>query len=913
MTAKSGEATSDMKPQWESEIRTRLAGLRLAPTREAAIVEELAQYLEDYYTDLLAGGATEAEACRQTLTELSGSELFAHELRRAERQVPQEPFVLGTNRRTKMIADLWQDLRYGARMLLKQPGFTLIATLTLALGVGANTAIFSVVNTVLLRPLPFQEAERLMMLGRVDGHKDGSLSSVSYPNFVDWRAQSGSFERLAAFRSRSFTLTGAGEPLRVNGAVASAELFTLLGAPPTLGRSFRTEEDNAGASVVILSHGLWRRRFNSDPQVIGRNITLDDRSLTVVGVAPAGFQFPIEVESADLWTTIAHDATGANPMTAQRGLNYLSVIGRLKPGVNITRAQAEMDGIARRLEMQYPDDNAHQGARLVPALEQLVGDVRRPLLIIFGAVGLVLLIACANVANLLLARATARRREIALRAAMGASRGRIVRQLMTESVLLALAGGVCGWLLSWGCMESLLSLSPENIPRLQEIRLDGRVFGFTLMVSLLTGVIFGLAPALQAAKTELTETLKEGGHGGEGARGARLRGALMIAEVAIALVLMVGAGLLLNSFWRLLQVNTGFDPRQALTFRLSLPDNKYSDPQAVAFFERLQARLQNLPGARSASVTFALPFSRSHIGTDLDIEGRPVASGDRPNVDCQSVLPDYFRTLGIRLVKGRDFTARDDLNVRPVAIINETLARRFFPNEDPIGKRVRPGITATPGDAPMREIIGVVSDVRYRSLTEDVPPEVYMPYPQFPISTGMWIALRTDADPRSLTGAARAEVQALDKELPVFEVKTLDQYASGAVAHPRFNALLLLLFAGVALLLTAVGLYGVISYSVTQRTREIGIRMALGAQTNDTLRLVVKQGMTLTLIGAAIGLGGALALTRMLRTLLFGVSAADPLTFGVIVLLLTVVAFVACWLPARRATKVDPMVALRSE
>jgi len=899
--------------EWRQEIRRRLAGLMLAPTREAAIVEELAQYLEDHYAELLASGMSEAEANRQTLTELSGSELLAHELQRAERRVAPNPIAPGTKRRTNMIADLWQDLRYGARMLLKQPGFTLIAMLTLALGVGANAAIFSVVNAVLLRPLPFREAGQLMMLGTVDTREGDGLRSVSYPNFVDWRAQSGSFERLAAFRVRSFTLTGSGEPARLNGVVASAELFALLGVSPSLGRSFRAEEDNAGASVVILSHGLWRRRFNSEPQVIGRNITLDDRSLTVVGVAPAGFQFPIEAEPADLWTTIAHDATGDTPMATQRGLGYLSVTGRLKPGVSGAQAQAEMDGIARSLERQYPDKNAHQGARLAPAYEQLVGDVRRPLLIIFGAVGCVLLIACANVANLLLARATARRREIALRAALGASRGRVIRQLLTESVLLALAGSLCGWLLAWGCMESLLSLSPENVPRLQDVRLDGRVFGFTLLVSLLTGVIFGLAPALQAAKTELTETLKEGGRGGEGARGARLRSALMIAEVAIALVLMAGAGLLLNSFWRLLQVNPGFDPRQTLTFRLNLPDNKYSDPQAVAFFERLQARLQNLPGARSASVTFALPFSSSHIGTDLDIEGRPVAPGDRPNVDCQSVLPDYFRTLGIRLIKGRDFDARDDLKARRVAIVNETLTRRFFPNEDPIGKRIRPEISAEPGDAPMREIIGVVSDVRYRSLTADVPPEVYMPYTQLPISTGMWIALRTDADPRSLISAARAEVQALDKELPVFEVKTLDQYVSGAVAHPRFNALLLLLFAGVAALLTAVGLYGVISYSVTQRTREIGIRMALGGQTHDMLRLVVKQGMTMTLIGVGAGLGGALALTRLLKTLLFGVSAADPLTFSVIVLLLTIIAFVACWIPARRATKVDPMVALRTE
>jgi putative ABC transport system permease protein len=813
----------------------------------------------------------------------------------------------------KSIETLFQDLRYGIRMLLKHKGFTIVATLTLALGVGANTAIFSVVNTVLLRPLPFQEADRLMMLGAVDARKDGGLSSISYPNFVDWRAQSGSFERLAAFRVRSFALTGSDEPARLNGVVASAELFTLLGVEPTLGRSFRTEEDNAGASVVIISHGLWRRRFNSDPQVIGRNITLDNRSHIVVGVAPAGFQFPIAAEPADLWTTIAYDAAGDDPMTAQRGLGYLRVIGRLKPEVNITQAQADMDGIARRLERQYPDDNAHWGPRLVPALEQLVGGVRRPLLILFGAVGCVLLIACANVANLLLARATARRREIALRAALGAGRGRIIRQLLTESALLALAGCVCGWLLALGCLETLLSLIPENIPRLQEIRLDGRVFGFTLLVSLLTGVIFGLAPALQAAKTELTETLKEGGRSGEGARGARLRSALMIAEVAIALVLMVGAGLLLKSFWRLLQVNPGFDPRQALTFRLSLPDSKYPAPRAVAFFEQLQARLQNLPGARSASVTFALPFSKSGIVTGLDIEGRPVAPGDRPDIDCQIVLPEYFRTMGIRLIKGRDFSARDDLNARPVAIINETLARRFFPNEDPLGKRIHPDIAAGPDDAPIREIIGVVNDVRYRSMTADVPPEVYMPYPQLAVTTGMWIALRTDVDPRGLISAARAEVQALDKELPVFEVKTLDQYVSGAVAHQRFSALLLLLFAVLSLLLTAVGLYGVISYSVTQRTHEIGVRRALGAQTHDVLKLVVKQGMKLTLIGALLGLGGALALTRLLQTLLFGVSATDPLTFAVIVLLLIAVALLACWVPARRAAKVDPMTALRFE
>jgi len=810
---------------------------------------------------------------------------------------------------------LLQDLRYGARMLLKNPGFTLIATLTLALGIGANTTIFSVVNAVLLRPLPFREPAALMTVQVLDA-RNNNPSGASYPNFADWRAESRSFERLAVFRTSNFTLTGGDEPARLNGAVVSADMFALLGVTPSLGRDFRAEEDRAGARVVILSHGLWRRRFNADPQALGRNVTLNNQSFAVVGVMPAGFQFPIGAEPVDLWTTIALDMTtadGGDAMAAQRGLGYLRVIGRLKPQVTIARAQAEMDTIARRLERQYPDDNAHQGIRLISAHEHLVGDVWRPLLTIFGAVGCVLLIACVNVANLLLARATARYREMAIRAALGANRGRVIRQLLTESFLLALAGGVCGVLLAlWGT-DLLVSLSPENIPRLQEVGVDGRALGFTLLVSLLTGVVFGMAPALQASKTELTDALKEGGRGGDGARRNRLRAALVIAEVAIALVLMIGAGLLTGSFWRLTQVNPGFDPRQTLTFRLSLPDSKYSDSRAVAFFERLQARLQNLPGARSASVTFGLPFGSSRIGTDLEIEGRPVASGDRPHIDCQIVLPDYFRTLGIRLIKGRDFTARDDLNARPVAIINETVARRFFPNEDPIGKRLRPGITSGPGDAPMREIIGVAGDVKYRSLTADVPPEVYMPYPQLTITTGMWIALRTDADPRSLIRAARAEVQALDKELPIYEVKTLDQYLGSAVAPPRFNALLLAIFGGVALLLTAIGLYGVVSYAATQRTREIGVRMALGAQMRDVLTLVVTQGMKLALAGVVIGLAAAAALTQLMKGLLFGVSATDPLTFIVTALALMSVALLACYIPARRAAKVDPMMALRSE
>jgi len=627
---------------------------------------------------------------------------------------------------------------------------------------------------------------------------------------------------------------------------------------------------------------------------------------------PAGFQFPIAAESAELWTTVAYDSTGNSPMTANRGLSYLHVIGRLKPGVNIAQAQAEMSAVARRLERQYPNENAHQGVRLVSEFDQLVGDVRRPLLVLFGAVGFVLLIACANVANLLLARATARRREMAVRSALGASRGRVVRQLLTESILLALAGSGCGWLLAFWGVELLLSLSPKNIPRLQDIRLDGRALSFTLLVSLLTGVIFGLAPAMRASKTELSETLKEGGRSGQNVRHAGLRGVLVIAETAAAVVLMVGAGLLLNSLWRLLQVNPGFDPHGALTLGISSPNTRYSGPQSVEFYQRLQARLQTLPGVRAASASWALPLSGSNPSLDVDIEGRPTTPAVRVEVDANLILPDHFRAMGMRLINGRDFAARDDLRGRPVVIINEAFQRRFFPNEDPIGKRIRPRASSGGGEPEMREIIGIVSDVK-SILTAEAQPDFYAPYAQLPITKSLTLALRTEADPRGLISAARAEAQSLDKELPVFEIKTLDQHFNAAVAPPRFHALLLTIFAGIALILTMVGLYGVMAYAVAQRTHEIGIRMALGARARDVLRLVIRQGMRLALIGIAIGLAAALALTRVMKNLLFEVGSTDPATFALIALLLVGVALIASYIPASRAAKVDPLQALRHE
>jgi putative ABC transport system permease protein len=801
------------------------------------------------------------------------------------------------------------DLRYALRMMLKRPGFTAIAIFTLALGIGANTAIFSVINAVLLRPLPFKESERLTTVWTSDARRPNHQGNVSYPNFTDFRQQSQSFDSLAAFRTTNFVLTGRDDPARLNGAVVTAELFALLGVAPNTGRDFQSGEDKLGANVVILSDALWRRRFNSDPEVVGQNITLDNRSFTVIGVMPPAFQFPIEAEPIDLWTTIAYDGS----MATQRGVNYLEVIGRLKPGVSIEQARAEMDIIAQGLEQQYPDYNANRGVSLVPAFDQMVGDVRTPLLVIFGAVVFVLLIACANIANLLLARATARQHEMTVRSALGASRSRMIRQLITESLLLAFIGGVCGLVLAlWGT-DLLIALSPETIPRVADIRIDGRVLGFTFLVSLVTGVIFGLAPALHASKTELTEALKAGRGISEGPRRNLLRSGLVVAEVAIALVLMVGAGLLLNSFWRMLRIDTGFDSSNVLTFRLDLPDNKYSDPQVVSFYAQLQSRLQGLPGVRAASTSFGVPFGKSHIGTDVEIEGQPFAPGELPHADCHIITHDYFEALGIPFVKGRDFTERDDLNSRAVVIINESLARRYFPDEDPIGKRIRPDISATSDDPAMREIIGVVKDVKYRKLTADVEPEIYMPYAQMPVTTGMTMVIRTDINPRNLIGAARGEVQSLDRELPIFDVKTLDQYLGAAVAHSRFNALLLAIFASIALILTAIGLYGMMSYSVAGRTREIGIRSALGAQATDVLKLVIGHGLGLTLIGLLVGLGASLGLTRLMSELLFSVSATDPVTFALVSGVLILVALAACYLPARRAMRVDPVTAIRYE
>ncbi len=801
---------------------------------------------------------------------------------------------------------LWQDLRYGLRMLIKHPGFAAVAVSALALGIGANTAIFSVVNAVLLRPLPYRNPERLVMVWEDHRGRGGPEREwLSPADWQDWREQNQVFERIAAMLDWGPTLTGQAEPESLVGAAVSHDMFAALGSEPTLGRSFRPEEDRAGAErVVVLSHGLWQRRFGSDPRIIGQALMLSGDSYTVVGVMPAGFKFPV-IANAELWRTLR---PALNP-GCQRGCVVLRAIARLKPEATLERARTEMTAIARRIEEQYPQSNKGVGATLIPLHEQLVGNLRDAMLVLLGAVAFVLLIACANVANLMLARSAAREKEMAIRAALGAGRTRIVRQLLTESVLLALVGGALGLLLAYWMVDLLVSFSPPSALRVDEIAIDGRVLGFTLGLALLTGLVFGLAPAVQVSRTDLNHSLKEGGRDApSGARGGRLRGALVAAELALALMLLVGAGLLIKSFVMLQRVDPGFNPDQVLTLNVALPSINYPDrPQITAFYTQLLDRIKALPGVQSVGTTSSLPLGGNDSDTDFVIEGRPPSPpGQQPVAWYGLVSPDYFRALGMRLVRGRVFTERDDEKASRVVIISEAMARRYFPAEDALGKRLGTGPNA------WREIVGVMADVKQFGLEIDARPTMYLPDRQSP-ARAMTVVVRTTAEPLQLAAAVRAAVWEGDKNLAMAKVMPMAQLVSTSIAQPRFILLLLGIFAGVALALAAVGIYGVMSYTVTQRTREIGVRMALGARPRDVLRLVVGQGLLLTALGVGIGLAGAVGLTRLMRTLLFGVQPTDPATFALIALLLAGVALLACYLPARRAAKVDPMVALRYE
>jgi putative ABC transport system permease protein len=803
-----------------------------------------------------------------------------------------------------------RDLQYGVRMLLKNPGFTIVAVFVLALGIGANSAIFSVVNAVLLRPLPYAQPDRLVIMWEKATTQD---TSVSYPNYVDWRDQNQVFEQIAAFRRDSFNLIGAGEPERLSGRMISASFFRTLGVKPLKGRDFLAEEDRAGASrVVILNYGFWQRRFGSDPNIVGKEVSLNNQSYTVVGIMPADYRFGVET---DIFVPLGLFEERFKERGSHPGLY---VIGRLKPGVTEEQGRAEMDTIQARLGQQYPDTNANRRTHIESLYEDTVKDVRPALLVLLGAVGFVLLIACANVANLLLARSAARQKEIAIRTALGASRWRVIRQLLTESVLLSILGGALGLLIAFWGMDLLTSaVPPDSVPRLDSAAMDSRVLSFTMLVSIMTGIIFGLAPAWQGSKTDLNESLKEGDRGSTGTR-HRVRGALVISEVALALVLLIGAGLMVKSLWRLQSVETGFDARNLLTMQLAYTVDKNEPRKATDFFEQVEAKIKSLPGVEAAAFSGGLPFAGAPEQS-FEIEGQPDADPSRPLMAVQYMTsPDYFQTMGIELRRGRLLSAQDRRESPFVAVIDESFAQKYFAGEDPVGKRISLGHRA----GMQAEIVGVVEHVKHYGLSGEVPvdPQFYTALAQAPdealpfVAGRMSLVIRAKAvDPTSLVGAIRQQILATDPNQPIYNVRTMDERITESIGTQRFSMLLLMIFAGVALVLASVGIYGVISYSVTQRTHEIGIRMALGAQNRDILKMVLGQGMLLTLAGVGVGVVAALLVTRVMSSLLFGVSATDPLTFAGLALLLTVVALLAVIIPARRAIKVDPMVALRYE
>ena len=804
--------------------------------------------------------------------------------------------------------NLIQDLRYAVRMFIKKPGFAAVVISALALGIGANTAIFSIVNSILLRPLPYRDPSRLVMVWMNNKRMNVDEDIHSYPNYIDYRDQNNVFEQLAAYSGISVNLVGIVEPERIIGAAATANLFDVLGVDPQMGRVFTKDEEQIGQDkVAVLSYGLWQRRFGKDPNIIGQQILVSDVSRTVIGIMPASFKYPYK--EADIWVPLAVDE---NRKQARGSFGYW-VIGKLKPGVTIDQARSEMGSIASSLESQYPDQLDGLGVNLVPLHQQVTGKVRPALLVLLGTVAFVLLIACSNVANLLLARAAGREREIAIRTALGASRTRLIRQLLTESALMGIAGGVVGLLIAkWG-LNALIALSPEDIPRLDQIGIDGRVLGFTLLISLATGFLFGVVPALQASKPDLNESLKEGGRSSTaGVERRRVRSTLVVLEVALSLILLIGAGLMIRSFSQLQKVDLGFNPDRLVSMNIQLSRTKYQGSQSAAFFRQLIERVEAMPGVESAGAISAIFIDALPNSTNFTVEGKPpMPIAEQIETPVDMVTPSYFRTMGISLLRGREFSEQDGLETQQVAIINDTFARRFWPGEDPIGQRYKFGDSTS--NAPWMTVVGVVGDMRRTGLDVDVRCETFLPYTQRRFVGFLSVVVRAKSDPRGIATAVRDQVWSMDPNQPVSHIRTMDQLLDGMMAQRRLNMVLFALFGGVALVLAAVGVYGVISYSVTQRTHEIGVRMALGAGRAEVLRMILKNGMGLVLAGVAIGLLASFGLTRLMSTLLFGVSATDVATFVVISGILSFVAFAACLVPALRAIKVDPMIALRYE
>jgi putative ABC transport system permease protein len=812
---------------------------------------------------------------------------------------------------------LVQDIRYALRMLRKSPSFAVIAIITLALGIGANTAIFSVVDAVLLKPLPYPQPNRIAAVWGTHSKMGENRRTLSYPDFKDLQAQNHVFEQVAVYSDTTTALTGAGEPMHLFAEKVSADMFTVLGVQPVLGRAFVSDEDEPGHLVAMISYKLWQSHFGADPGVVGRAMTFGGRDFTIIGVLPASFVFPFNSDAPDVWKTFSEDTIfnsgDDKPMVEERDAHFVEALARLKPGITIAEANAEADAIGNRLAAQYPDTNKYMSFEVESALDSLVGSLKPQLRVLLGAVAFVLLIGCANIANLLLARATARQREMAIRSAMGAGRGRIIRQLLIEAGMISLAGGTCGLIVAaWGT-EYLVKLAAGQFARVAGTAIDGRVLAFTFVPSVVTGFLFGIAPAIQLSSQPLSEILKEGGRSSsQSARQHRLRNILIMGEMALAVILLSCAGLLIESLSNLRHVNPGINPHGVLTFAIDLPGSRYSKPEAIkGFFRQLTERMRALPGVESASTGVPLPFSESRLGTTYSIEGHPVPPSEEPHVHFRAVNVDYFRTMGISLLEGRAFAATDNASAPNVIVINQALANKAFPGENPIGKQIKPGVSES-GLPPFREIIGVVGDVKVRGLDSPDDAECYTPEEQTGFDWQFGV-VRTSAPPTTLVPAIRDQVRAIDKDVAIFDVKTMDEYVAKATAQPRLDSALLALFAGLALILAMVGIFGVMSYGVAQRTNEFGIRMTLGAQRGDMMGLVLKQGLGVAAIGTTVGIAAAVGATRLLSTLLFGVKPGDPLTLVAVSAILLVCALVACYIPARRTMRVDPMAALRHE
>jgi predicted permease len=860
---------------------------------EQELAEELQSYLELLIEVKVKEGLTPAEARRAALIEVGGVEQVKERVREV--------------RMGQTVERVWQDVRFGMRMFRKNPGFTAIAIITLALGIGANTAIFSLVNALLLRPLPYAESEQLVLLA--EKSREGERLAVPYPNFVDWRLRAQSFAGMAATGPQAFNLTGVDKPVRLRGRLVNWNFFQVLGVNPQLGRLFTEADDRYGTSrTVVLSHGFWQEHFGGEATVIGKGLLMNGETYTVIGVLPPGFEY---FEATDVFTPIGL-LLAPNSNLADRGTSLsLYAVARLKPDVTVEQANSEMATLGTQLAQEYPKVNEGKSAQAERLQDSMSEPVRQSLWVLLAAVGFILLIACINVANLLLVRAADRQKEIAVRLALGAGRWRIARQWLTESVLIAGLGGACGLVIGRWMLDGLLGLAPPEIPHLSRVGLDKTVLLFTLGIAAVTSLLCGLLPALQASKADLHTALKEGGRLTTGASRGGMRKALLIAEISLSLVLLVGAGLLVRSMYNLLHVDLGFNADHVLTMRLDLSGGKYTPGTARVFYDECLARVGAVPGVRSAALTMSLPIEGSYWDSPFIASGKPVPPrADLPDSAYLSVSANYFETMGIRLLQGRLFTAADTPESAPVAVINETLARRMWPGENPIGKHVKQGFPE--GDTPWREVIGVVNDIKLNGLERATSMQTYLLFAQVP-KTSLGLVVRTHINPLLVAASVEQAIHAIDKDLPVYAIWTMDQLLDNSLAQRRLTLVLLASFAALALVLAVVGIYGVISYAVRQRTHELGIRTALGATPRDVLKLILSQGLELTLVGVAIGVLAAFALTRWMESLLFSVRPTDPLTFGVIAGVLLAVSLLACYIPARRATKVDPLVALRFE